>query len=59
MTVKAGEETMTNALNPKMEEADIAKTPVTFFAAVIRARGVPNGKLCVDTNKMLTSYRNT
>lgn len=50
--VKAVAETITNTLNPKMEQADIVKRLVTFPATVIRARGVPNCRLCADTNKI-------
>lgn len=52
MMVKAVDETSTNALNPSMAKADIIKRPVIFPATVIRARGVPNCKLCVDISNI-------
>jgi len=42
MTVKAVDEIITNALKPKIEHADIIKRPVTFPAAAINERNVPN-----------------
>jgi hypothetical protein len=52
MTVKAVDETITNALKPKTEQADIMKSPVTFPATVISERNVPNSRLCFDTSNI-------
>jgi len=52
MMVKAVDEIITNALKPKMEQADITKRPVTFPATTISERNVPNWILCVDTSNI-------
>lgn len=52
ITVKATDETITNALSPRMEQADIIKRPVMFPATVQSERETPNCKLCVDTSNI-------